>query len=375
MRYSSRSSIVAAVAFTVLSGCAAETARRSVAPPPVTVSPATVAPATVPPAPETASSLALRVEPFADFYFQVRAQAAGVVEPDPDLERVVEAWLPVQQEIGAFGGFWRFDLAGLGSTSVEEFRGSFADAPETVPSRAGGTIPIRGPGLAMAAAMEEAWPRFVERHWPERERRLRAVVGRLERDFLPGHRRALRHMLDSLAIADPEVTVAMTLVIESHPPGASTYRSRSGPVAALSIADLLGEGRFSDLEETLLHETCHALDGASRGDQDVFSVLRRRLAGRGLDGGDRRLHDIPHMLMFVQAEATMRRIYDAQHVAYGDTRRGDIAPLYERSGEAAVVVRRLWNAHLDGALGRDEALEGIVDELVGDDSEPAFGER
>ncbi len=112
--------------------------------------------------------------------------------------------------------------------------------------------------------------------------------------------------------------------------------------------------------------------GRARG---AFSVLRRRLAERGLGGRDRRLHDIPHLLMFVQAEATMRRLYDPQHVAYGDTRRGDIAPLYERSGEAAVVVRRLWNAHLDGALSRDEALEGIVDELLGDDPEPASGER
>ena len=71
----------------------------------------------------------------------------------------------------------------------------------------------------------------------------------------------------------------------------------------------------------------------------------------------------------------MRRLYDPRHVAYGDTRRGDIAPLYERSGEAAVVVRRLWNAHLDGALGRDEALQAIVDQLLGDDPEPASGER
>ena len=366
MRYTSGSSIAAAVASIVLSGCAAETARRDVAAPP---------PAAVSPAPEAASSLALRVEPFADFYFRVRAQAAGVVEPDPDLQPIVEAWLPVQQEIGTFGGFWRFDLAGLGSTSVEEFRGWFADAPETVPSRAGGTIPIRSPGLAMAAAMEAAWPRFVGRSWPERERRLRAVMERLEREFVPGHRRALRYMLDSLAISDPEVAVAMTLVIDSHPPGASTYRSRSGPVAVLSIADLLGEGRFSDLEETLLHETCHALDIASRGDQDVFSVLRRKLSERGLADGDRRLHDIPHLLMFVQAEATMRRLYDAQHVAYGDTQRGDIAPLYERSGEAAVVVRRLWKAHLDGGLGRDEALERIVDEVLGEGPEPASGER
>ena len=370
MRCTRRSSIAASAVFTLLSGCAAETVRQGVAAPPK------IAPqsATMPQV-EAASRLDLRIEPFADFYFRVRAQAAGIVDPDPDLEPVVKAWLPVQQEIGAFGGFWRFDLAGLLSGSVAEFRGWFAEAPETVPSRAGGTIPIRGPGLAMAAAMEKVWPHYLERQWPAREQQLRAVLEQLNREFLPDHERALRYMLDALAIPDPEVEVAMTLVIDTHPPGASTYRSRGGPVAVLSIADLLGEGRFSDLEETLLHETCHALDGASRGEEDAFNALRRRLVARGLERGDRRLRDIPHLIMFVQSEATMRRLYDAEHVAYGDTQRGNIAPLYERSGEAAVVVRRLWNAYLDGVLGREEALDAIVDELLGDGSVETLDER
>ena len=52
--------------------------------------------------------------------------------------------------------------------------------------------------------------------------------------------------------------------------------------------------------------------------------------------------------MFVQAEETMKRLYDADHVAYGDTQRGDIAPLYERAGKAAVIVRRVWGEYLDG---------------------------
>ena len=322
---------------------------------------------TTEPARPTQTGLRLEVEPFTDFYFLVRAQAGGVVEAEPELQPIIDAWMPVQNEIGSFGGFWPFDLAGLESTSPSEFAEWFGELEESVPSRAGGTIPIRGPGLAMARAMEMAWPDFRDRRWPERENQLEQAVARLEREFMPRHREALRHMLDSLAIADPKIEVPTYLALEVHAPGASTYRTRSGPIVVLSTNDLLGEGRFSDLAETILHETCHALDLASEGEDDAFSVLRAMLQQRGVGERDRRLHDIPHLVMFAQAENTMRRLYDPNHIAYGDTWRGDIAPLYERSGEAAVVVREYWSNYLDGALSLDEALTGIVDDLIEDE--------
>jgi hypothetical protein len=62
--------------------------------------------------------------------------------------------------------------------------------------------------------------------------------------------------------------------------------------------------------------------------------------------------------MFVQAAETMRRIYNPDHVAYGEA-----TGLYERLGEVAVVEREVWPRHLDGELTRDEALRRIVEEL------------
>lgn len=68
--------------------------------------------------------------------------------------------MPVQEQRGTFGGFWRLDLPGMLSGSPEEFQGWFEepDTPESVPNRSGGTIPIKAPGLAMAEAMESPWP-------------------------------------------------------------------------------------------------------------------------------------------------------------------------------------------------------------------------
>lgn len=314
--------------------------------------------------PSRQSSLELRIDPWTDFYFLVRAQAGGVTPREPDLDPIVEAWLPVQEHIGTFGGFWRFDLPGLLTDGPEAFAEWFADAPTSVPSRAGGQIPIRAPGLAMAGAMRGAWPRFRDERWPERSAELHEAVARLEERFLPRHREALQHMLDALGIEDPGISVPMWLTLDTHAPGASTYRAKEGPVAVLSTRDLLGEGRLSDLEETLLHEICHALDLASEGDDDAFTVLRRLLEERGVGRSDPRWHDVPHLVMFVQAENTMRRLFDPEHVAYGDTRRGDIAPLYERSGEAAEIVRREWGAFLDGELERSRALERIADAVT-----------
>lgn len=62
--------------------------------------------------------------------------------------------------------------------------------------------------------------------------------------------------------------------------------------------------------------------------------------------------------MFVQAEETMRRLFDPAHVAYGDA-----TDLYERTGEPAVVEREIWPRYLDGEIAREEALRAIVDRL------------
>lgn len=313
-----------------------------------------------------ASRIVLRVDPLADLYFRTRAQAAGRVEPIALLSPAVEAWMPVQQEVGSFGGFWRFDLAGLLAEDPSEFTLWFSDFPETIKSRRGGDIPIKGAGVAMGAAFASIWPTYLESEWPAREAQVESLRAQLERGFMANHQRALAHMMESLGIDDPKLEVPLTLVPDTQPPGATTYRTQTGPVVVLSTAELLSNDQLSELEETILHETAHVLDLASDGETDAFTVLRRLLQERGVAERDPRLHDIPHLVMFAQAENTMRRLFDPDHVAYGDTWRGDIAPLYERSGRAAVVVRERWASYLDGDVDRQKALQQIVNDLVTD---------
>ncbi len=210
--------------------------------------------------------------------------------------------------------------------------------------------------MRLAAAIEERISSFETELWPSRKVELEARLNYLEAAFVPRHREALAFMMESLGIADPHVQVPMFLVTRTNPPGAMTYYLRGDqPVAVVEVGSGEADGL---LLETLLHESTHALDIASKGDDNAFDQLRARLLERGLVRSDAGFHDVPHTLMFVQAAATMRRVYDPEHVAYGDA-----TDLYERSGAIATVENGIWPRFLNGELAREEALHQIVDAL------------
>jgi hypothetical protein len=163
-------------------------------------------------------------------------------------------------------------------------------------------------------------------------------------------------MMQSLAIHDPGITVPVFLVNATNPPGGMTYYLRGG--APVSVIDVTVGGADELLLETILHESSHTLDLASRDSESAFATLRALLEGTGLTRKDDAYHSVPHTLMFVQAEETMRRLFNPDHLAYGDA-----TDLYERMGVTAVVERESWPRYLDGELTRDEALRAIVETL------------
>jgi hypothetical protein len=174
---------------------------------------------------------------------------------------------------------------------------------------------------------------------------------------MPRHQEALAFMMQSLAIPDPGVTVPVFLVTATNPPGAMTYYLRGG--APVSVVEATVGGSNDLLVETILHESSHALDRASRGGGSAFATLRALLEERGLGPRDDAYHTVPHTLMFVQAAETVRRLFNPDHVAYGDA-----TDLYQRTGATAVVEREIWPRYLDGELTRDEALRRIVERVL-----------
>ena len=308
------------------------------------------------------------IEALPDFYFATKAYAAG---PDEDtsglpLNAAAEAWAPIQEHIGDFGGFWRLDLPGLLTRTPEAFEKWAKGLDESIASRSGGLIPIRSPALQLASAMQDIWPDFRELSWPAREARLTAVVAELDEVFVPHQQAAFRFMLDSLNIEDPNLTVPLYLVTRTNPPGAMTYRSRQGPLAVFGVEQMDSSAL---LMETILHEVCHALDGASGSETNAFAQLRILLETEGVTPEDPRWRSIPHLLMFVQAEETMRRLYDPNHMAYGDTPQRGVPGVYARSNGHADVIRSTWREALDGKISRDQALSSIVHALVPESQE------
>ncbi len=137
--------------------------------------------------------------------------------------------------------------------------------------------------------------------------------------------------------------------VEAPFPGAVTFRSRGGPVAALS----LGKKPRGLHEEMVLHELLHALDVLTPSG-GVLNDLRSRL--EAVPGSTpNAVHDYVHTLMFAQAAGTTRALFDPRHKDYGE-----VDGYYPKVPEAAAVVVPAWRSYLQGELARAAALDQIV---------------
>jgi hypothetical protein len=268
----------------------------------------------------------------------------------------VDAARALQRPLGRFGGWGPLDSQLFLAADASELVDGFAALPEPY-ERRGRTMSIRDDAVRLATALEELMPGFARDRWPARRAELERQITFLRREFMPRHQEALAFMMRSLAISDPGVTVPVFLVTATNPPGAMTYSLRGGGSASVVEATIGGDHDL--LLETILHESSHALDRASRGGGSAFATLRALLEKRGLVPRDDAYHTVPHTLMFVQAEETVRRLFNPDHVAYGEA-----TDLYQRTGATAVVVREIWPRYLDGELTRDEALRRIVESLL-----------
>ena len=341
-----RRSSAFAIAMLIFAGCAPAPQRE---------------PATTP-EPQAKTGLRLRTVPHVDLYYLVRYRAAAPpgVAIEPELGEAVAATRRIQELFGTFGGWGPVDTLFVGAEELADVRAMAGTVDDPYRLRDGREVALREMLLELVGALERLEPAFLERFWPEREKTLDAALRELERRFLPAHRQALAFMMQSLGIADPEIQAPVFLVNEANPPGAFTFYLRGGAPACVVRVE---GGVDTQLFETILHEATHVLDMASDDDASVFVTLREALGGRGIAAGDRRMQDVPHTLMFVQAAETVRRYYDPQHVDYGKA-----TTLYSRSEPIASIELAAWHEHLEGRLGRDEALARIVERTLA--SEP-----
>lgn len=313
-----------------------------------------------PEGPAEATRLEYRIEPLVDFYQYVREQATRTAPSDAAAEfaAAVAAAEALEQKLGANPLQWQvLDRHLATCKNAAELRKSFEGLPAEVRVGGGGSVDIRDEALALAEALVQTEPAYQAQIWPRHEPVIRAALDRIEQQFRPHEAACLQYMLQSLGMEDPQAAIPVFLCDRMTWPEAYTISTdeRSGVV-------FVGVGREqhagSLLYEVVLHEATHALDLRTHTDASVFKQLRDLLQAAGMKPADRNFRNIPHTLMFIQAAETIRRHVDAKHQHYGD-----VDGYYKRLGRIADVERRVWIAHLDGDLPRDQALDTIVREL------------
>jgi hypothetical protein len=318
--------------------------------PPPTHAPKVDRPATTQP---QRTTMDLRINPLMDLHCGLRAQASKGDEAD----RAIQTLKEIDRELGG-GLAWGLLEAPLSScNSAREAKELMAQLPESFQMRDGKSLPLREMAVKLADALTEAEPKFLAERWTENKKQLEVARDRIATEFLPKQAECYADVLEHLGMTDPGRTIAVYLVTQAPFPGAVTHRSREGGgVCFVSLES----AKSTQLYETILHESIHALDIAteSQDPPTVLQTLRNKLREAGIAPTDRIFRDVPHTLMFVQAGETIRRIVDPAHKHYGD-----VHGYYPKVPRATEAVRPAWEACLRGEITRDAAVKRIV-ELV-----------
>ncbi len=307
--------------------------------------------------------LDIATRPYLDLHFYVRTLAASK-DPVPELAGLapaVEAARALDAELGGPLD-WGYVEGLLGDcATAKEARAALAKARESITLRSGKTVALRAAALRLAAALEQAEPAFLEKLWPEHRRAIEEVAAQIAKGFGGKESECLAYMARSLALSPEARAIPVRLVFAQPAPGAVTHASPAGTgVCFVSVQNAKG----TQLLETLLHESTHALDIATPAATPVSSggvldELRARLEQAGFTGKDRESRDVPHTLMFVQAGETIRRLVDPQHEHYGV-----VAHYYDKVRTVADIELPVWKDFLDGKCTRDDALGRIVSGVV-----------
>jgi hypothetical protein len=174
-------------------------------------------------------------------------------------------------------------------------------------------------------------------------------------NFAAKERECLAYLTTNLGMEDTDYRVPIFFVAETPWPGGFTLwnETRHGTVV-ISVEANQGSLLF----EAMLHEAIHALDLETQAKGSVLEEIRDRLRKAGVAENDITMTQGTHLLVFMQAGETIKRLIDGSHRHYGDVRgvyaRGALQPLMN-------VARPTWMAYLDNKITREKAVEQIAE--------------
>lgn len=309
-----------------------------------------------------------------DLYYLLRKHATAETNPASDIEGLGEAINATRQLQTDFGG--RFSpVWGLLDEHLAKCKNtaeavqSFSQLPETANFR-GKDFPVRANAIRFAKAMNAVEAQFLKTIWPQHRATLERAAGLIAKTLRPKEKECFDYIARHLKLSAPPKKLPIHLVAEAPYPGGFTY-FLEGDERLVVIDVTRNEGTL--LLEAVLHEAIHALDGIGSRTQatemaaggSVLLEVRERLRKAGVAVRD--VQDAAHLLVFVQAAETVRRVLAPQHKPYGE-----VAEVYAKLPRVASVLTH-WVKYLDGRMTREAALEQIVREVAAKPKETPSG--
>ena len=322
-----------------------------------------------PPAPKTKDVqtkprvLDIRLNPVMDLSYMIRKYASSKAELPKNIDHFAEAVAVARQlntEFGSWaGGGWAVvDSALMKCKNTSEATQALAAVPETTTTRQGKTVPVRVGAIRYAKVLNAVETSYLQNVWPQHQILAQESATRITKDFGPKEQECFAYLTSSLGMADTQYSIPVFLVAETPWPGAFTFwhADRKGTVV-VSIETNPG----SMLYETLMHEAIHALDLETSGAGNVLEEIRKRLQKAGVGENEIAAVQGPHVLVFIQAGETIKRLLDPAHEHYGDVKGVYKYPALQ---PLANVARPVWLSYLDRKISREEAISQIVDGFI-----------
>lgn len=309
---------------------------------------------------ETKRRLDIRFNPVVDLSYMIRKYAASKSELPGNMEPFREAVGVARQLNGEFGGWigggWPvLDSVLAKCKNTSEALEAMSQVPETVTSRSGRTIHVREQAARYAKALHAVEPSYLKNIWPQHKAIAERTAAHIASNFARNEQECFAYVTTNLGMPESDYKVPVFLVAETPWPGAFTFwdATRRGTVV-VSVETNPGSMLF----EALLHEAIHALDLETEGKGNVLAEIRARLKKADVPENDIVLVQGTHLIVFVQAGETIKRLIEPSHQHYGDVRG---LYDYEALRPLVNVARPVWMAYLDKQISREQAINQIVE--------------
>lgn len=309
---------------------------------------------------EAKRRLDIKFNPVVDLSYMIRKYATSKSELPGYMEPFQEAVGVARELNGEFGGWVSGGWPVLDSVlskckTTSDAMQAVSQVPETITSRSGLTIRVREAAVRYAKALNAVEPSYLKDIWPKHKAIAERTTASIANNFARKEQECFAYVTTNLGMPDTDYQVPVFLVAETPWPGAFTFwdATRRGTVV-VSVEANPGSVLF----ETLLHEAIHALDLETEEKGNVLMEIRARLKTAGVAENEITLVQGTHLIVFMQAGETIRRLIEPSHQHYGDVR-GVYA--YDALRPLANVARPVWMAYLDKKISRETAINQIVE--------------